>query len=103
LLCFQKNKDNFENHNRIYKGKNPKMSFDKNEFQSLKNQMNVLDSTLKICAFNVKKLDAMFQRKKLKRNTIHKHTTCIFTMHNTIMHLFMARCTLVHIVTTKTI
>ena len=68
-LCFQKSKEDFENHKRLCKGKNPSTSFDKIEFQSLKN------FTLKICAFSVKKLDAMFPKGKTQGKHIsHAHT-----------------------------
>ena len=76
---------------------------DKNEFQSLKDRMNNLDSTLKICAFNIKNWILYFQWVKLKGNKFHMLTPSMITMHITIMHLFMAKCTLVHIVATKVI
>jgi len=64
-LCFEKTKDEFYAHKRIYKGKNPKISFDKNEFESLKNKINDLDSNLKICFSNIKKkLDSLFLKGK---------------------------------------
>ena len=77
-MCFQKTKDDFDNHKRICKGKIPKMSFDKKEFQSLKNRMNDLDSTLKICTFNMKKLNAMFPKGKIQG----KHTSQAHTKHD---------------------
>ena len=40
--------------------------------------MNDLDSTLKICAFNMKKLDAMFSKEKTKG----KHTSQAYTKHD---------------------
>ena len=63
-LCFEKTKDDFDTHKRICKGKSPKMSCDKNEFESLKNRMNDLDSNLKIRVFNMKKLDSSFLKEK---------------------------------------
>ena len=100
-LCFQKSKEDFEKHERFCKGKGTSTIMDKNEFQSLKDRMNTLDSTLKMCAFNIKKLDTMFPKVKSKGNTFHLHTPSMITMHITITHLFMAKCTIVHIVTAK--
>jgi len=76
-LCFPKNKNDFENHNHICKGKNSKMSFDKNEFQFLKNRMNILDSILKICPFNVKIRCYIFKGKNPKETYfISTHNAC---------------------------
>ena len=100
-LCFQKNKEDFENHKHFCIGKGPSTSIDKNELQSLKNRMNDLDSTFKICAINVKKLDAIFPKGKTQgKHTSHAHTK---HDHNAHHHHAFIYGTLVYIVGPKVI
>ena len=59
-ICFEKTKNDFDSHKRICKGKSPKIVFDQNEFESLKNRIDVLDVSLKKCAFHMKKTISCF-------------------------------------------
>ena len=64
-VCSEKIKRDFDDHKCICKSKFSNIAFDKNEFVRIQNKIDVLDSTLKKCVFDMSKISSMFSKKKI--------------------------------------
>ena len=60
----------FDKYKLVCKGKSPNFAFNKKKFLDIQKRIDVLDTTLKKCAFDMNKLSSMFPKGKTKR----KHT-----------------------------
>ena len=103
-------KKNFDKYKLVCNGKSPNITFNKNEFLNIQKRIDVLDVTLKKCAFDMNKFNSMFPKRKTQRiiHLIHL-THTMKNMHNMYIYInismlsCMARCTRVHIATAKAI
>ena len=104
---FEKMKMDFEKYKTAYKGKSPSITNNKNEFLKIQKHVEVLDTTLKKCAFDMNKFASIFPKGKAQRKHILMHQThTMKSMHthiNTSMHSCMKKYILVHIVAAKAI
>jgi len=72
--AFKKVKIDFENHKLACKGKTPIISCNKNEFVEMQKRVDVLDSTLKKCAFDLNKFASRFPKGVTQgKHTHHAH------------------------------
>ena len=71
---FDKMKKDFENYKISSKGKSPISSCNKNEFIEIQKRVDVLDSTLKKCAFDLNKFASRFPKGITQgKHTHHQH------------------------------
>jgi len=73
-ICFEKIKKDFHDNELVCKGKSLSIIFDKNEFLGIQKRIDVLDSTLKKCAFDMSKISSIFSKKKTQRKHTSSHT-----------------------------
>ena len=73
---FEKIKSDFANYKLACKGKTPIASCSKNDFVEIQKRVEVLDSTLKKCAFDFNKLASKFPKGVAQgKHAHHKHAT----------------------------
>ena len=78
------------------RAKIPKIILDKNEIDCKKRRMDVLDETLKKCAFDLNKNDSLFSKRKTQGKCLllAQHTEYVHkTQHANIKLICMAKCT----------
>jgi len=75
-------KIDFEKYKTTYKGKSPNITCNKNKFLDIQKRIEVLDTTLKKCAFDMNKFASMFSKGKTQR----KHTSHASNTHHTHQH-----------------
>jgi len=63
-IYFEKTQKDFDNYKLVCKGKSPNIAFNKNEFLDIQKHIDVLDTTLKKCAFDINKFSSMFLKGK---------------------------------------
>ena len=68
----------FDKHKLICKGKSLNITYNKNEFLDIQKRIDVLDITLKKCAFDMNKFASMFPKGKTQR----KHTSHSSNTHH---------------------
>ena len=72
--AFEKIKIDFEKYKITCKGKTPILSCNKNEFIEIQKRVDVLDTTLKKCAFDLNKFASRFPKGITKgKHTHHQH------------------------------
>ena len=72
--AFEKLKGDFDKYKLANKGKTPMVSCNKNEFVEIQKRVEVLDSTLKIYAFDLKKIASRFPKGVTQgKHTHHTH------------------------------
>ena len=103
-------KKDFDKYKLVCKGKSSNIIFNKNEFLDLQKCIDDLDTTLKKCAFDMKKFASMFSKKKPKGNIHLIHLThTMKKIHNMHIHInicmpsCMAKYAHVHIAAAKAI
>ena len=74
----------FDKYKLVCKIKSPNITFNKNEFLDIQKHIEVLDTTLKKCAFDMNKFAYMFSKGKPKGNIHLIHLT--HTMKNMHTH-----------------
>ena len=88
--AFKKLKSDFEKYKLANKGKTPMVSCNKNEFVEIQKRVEVLDSTLKKCAFDFNKLASRFPKGIAQgKHVHHKHSTRSHKHAHTHNHAFM--------------
>ena len=81
-ISFEKMKKNFAKYKITCKGKSPNITYNKNEFLDIQKHIDVLDTILKKCAFDMNKFASMFSKEKTQRNIHLIHLThTIKNMH----------------------
>ena len=80
-------KNDFDKYKLIYKGKSPNIIFNKNKFLDIQKRIDVLDTTLKKCAFDMNKFASMFpKRKPQRKHTSHTSNTHLEKYAHTHQH-----------------
>ena len=67
-ISFEKTKKDFNKYKLVCKGKIPNIAFNKNELLDIQKHINVLDTTLKKCAF-MNKFASIFLKEKNPKET----------------------------------
>ena len=62
-------KKDFDKYKLICQGKSPNITFNKKEFLDIQKLIEVLDTTLKKCAFDMNKFASMFSKGKKSKKT----------------------------------
>ena len=71
---FEKIKIDFEKYKTTYKGKSPNITYNKNKFLDIQKRIEVLDTTLKKCAFDMTKFVYIIPKENNLKET---HSACI--------------------------
>jgi len=69
FISFEKAKKAFDKYKLVCTGKSPNIAFNKNEFLNIQKRIDVLDITLKKCAFHMNKFASMFPKGKNPKET----------------------------------
>ena len=76
-ISFEKLKKDYDKYKLVCKGKSPNVAFNKNKFLDIQKRIDVLDTTLKNCAFDMNKFSSIFPKEKTQRKHIphssHSH------------------------------
>ena len=101
---FEKMKIDFEKYETSCKDKSPITTCNKNEFLEIQKRIEVLDITLKKCAFDMTKFASIFLKENPKRNIlIIMHLTHTNMHTRTSLRLCIVKFIYVHIVAAKAI